>query len=64
VVDNGARPNQRVVTGVLTGIAGAVAAAQLGGPAMVIVGQVVALRDNLAWFDGAAQPVAERDRRQ
>ena len=47
VIDNGTRPNQRVVTGTLATIAGLVDAARLPGPAMIIVGTVVTLRDKL-----------------
>lgn len=49
VIDNGTRPNQRVVTGTLATIAERVAAAELPGPAIIIVGTVVSLRDKLAW---------------
>lgn len=47
VVDNGTRPNQRVVTGTLSDIAARVAEAGLKGPAMIIVGTVVTLREKL-----------------
>jgi uroporphyrin-III C-methyltransferase/precorrin-2 dehydrogenase/sirohydrochlorin ferrochelatase len=47
VVDNGTRPNQRVVTGTLATIATLVGEAGLKGPAMIIVGTVVTLRDKL-----------------
>jgi uroporphyrin-III C-methyltransferase / precorrin-2 dehydrogenase / sirohydrochlorin ferrochelatase len=55
VVDNGTRPNQRVVTGTLDTIGAAVAAAGLEGPAMTIVGSVVSLHGKLAWFGGAGR---------
>ncbi len=55
VVDNGTRPNQCVVTGVLSDIAEKTAAAGLRGPAMVIVGTVVSLREKLAWFGAKAR---------
>lgn len=58
VVDNGARANQRVVTGTLRTIAAAARGAALRGPTIIIVGTVVALRDKLNWYgaDGGGQP--------
>jgi uroporphyrin-III C-methyltransferase/precorrin-2 dehydrogenase/sirohydrochlorin ferrochelatase len=58
VVDNGARVNQRVVTGTLRTIAANARAAALRGPTIIIVGTVVALRDKLNWYaaDGGAAP--------
>jgi uroporphyrin-III C-methyltransferase/precorrin-2 dehydrogenase/sirohydrochlorin ferrochelatase len=63
VVDNGARSNQRVVVGVLRDIAAKVAGADLKGPAMTIVGEVVRLREKLAWYrpeaaDASGQPLS------
>jgi cob(I)alamin adenosyltransferase len=45
-------PEQRVVTGTLATLAAEVARAALdpAAPALIIVGEVVALRDRLAWF--------------
>jgi uroporphyrinogen III methyltransferase/synthase len=53
-VQNGTRPDQRTVIGTLATIAGDAAAAEIGSPAIVIVGGVVALRERLQWFDNAA----------
>jgi len=53
VVDNGTRANQQVVTAPLGQLADAVAKAELPGPAIVIVGSVVTLRDRLSWFKQA-----------
>ncbi len=50
VVDNGARANQRVVTGTLRTIAAKARDAALRGPTIIIVGTVVALRDKLNWY--------------
>jgi uroporphyrin-III C-methyltransferase/precorrin-2 dehydrogenase/sirohydrochlorin ferrochelatase len=47
IVDNGTRPNQRVVTGTVETIAGLAARAELQGPAIIILGTVVTLRDKL-----------------
>ncbi|MBC7460358.1 MAG: uroporphyrinogen-III C-methyltransferase [Thermoleophilia bacterium] len=42
---------QRTVTGSLAAIGSLVARAQLPSPAIIVVGEVVALRDNLDWFE-------------
>ena len=49
VIENGTRPDQRVVTATLETVAQKVAEAELKGPAMIIVGSVVRLRDVLNW---------------
>lgn len=51
VVQWAARPEQRVVTGTLATIAGIVRAEGITNPALVIVGEVVSLREELRWFD-------------
>jgi uroporphyrin-III C-methyltransferase/precorrin-2 dehydrogenase/sirohydrochlorin ferrochelatase len=51
VIDNGTRRRQRVATGTLADIAEKTAAAGLKGPAIIIIGTVVTLRDRLAWFE-------------
>jgi len=50
VVDNGTRANQSVVTGDLGNIAARVAESGIKGPALIIIGSVVSLRDELKWF--------------
>jgi uroporphyrin-III C-methyltransferase/precorrin-2 dehydrogenase/sirohydrochlorin ferrochelatase len=55
VVDNGTRPNQRVITGTLASIAQQVADAGFKGPSMIIIGTVVTLRDKLGWFNRASE---------
>ncbi len=50
VVDNGTRKNQQVITAPLGELADAVAKAEFLGPAVVIVGSVVTLRERLSWF--------------
>jgi uroporphyrin-III C-methyltransferase/precorrin-2 dehydrogenase/sirohydrochlorin ferrochelatase len=49
-VDNGTRPNQRVITGTIADIAARATEAGLKGPSMILIGSVVTLRDKLAWF--------------
>jgi uroporphyrinogen III methyltransferase/synthase len=51
VVENGTRPNQRTVVATLASIADAVEREGLGAPAVAIVGDVVELRERIAWFD-------------
>lgn len=45
------RPDQRVVTGTLGDLAAQMAQAALKPPALIIVGEVVRLRDKLDWFE-------------
>jgi uroporphyrin-III C-methyltransferase len=49
IVDNGARPNQRVVVGDIESLAPAAREAGLRGPTIIILGSVVTLRDRLDW---------------
>ncbi|MCB1364041.1 MAG: uroporphyrinogen-III C-methyltransferase, partial [Rhodobacteraceae bacterium] len=49
VIRNGTRPDQQVVSGTLADIAGRVAGAGLKSPAMILIGSVVTLRDQLNW---------------
>ncbi len=50
VVENGTRPNQKVVTGTIASIAEDARTAGIKGPALIIIGTVVRLRQKLAWF--------------
>jgi uroporphyrinogen III methyltransferase/synthase len=47
----GTLPTQRVVSAPLGELAAAVEAAGLGAPAVVVVGEVVSLREALAWYE-------------
>jgi uroporphyrinogen III methyltransferase/synthase len=51
VIQWGARPEQRVVTAPLDRIAAVALAAGLKNPAIILVGEVATLRDQLAWYD-------------
>lgn len=51
VVEWGARPEQRSVTGTLATIAAVVRERGLGSPALVIVGEVVDLKPQLDWYE-------------
>ena len=54
IVQQGTTPQQRTVTGTLTTLPERAAAAQLHAPTLIIIGEVVKLRDKLAWFEGKA----------
>ena len=58
VVEQGTTAKQRVVAATLADLAPRVAAAGLQSPSLIIVGEVVALREELAWFQavGDAAP--------
>jgi uroporphyrinogen III methyltransferase / synthase len=51
VIQWGTRTDQKVVTGTLTDIEGRVKKARLGPPAIIVVGEVVRLRDKLNWYE-------------
>jgi uroporphyrinogen III methyltransferase/synthase len=51
VVQDGTRPTQRTCVGTLATIHDAMKRAGLGAPAVVVIGDVVKLREHIAWFD-------------
>ncbi|MEO3947174.1 uroporphyrinogen-III C-methyltransferase [Gorillibacterium sp. CAU 1737] len=51
VIRWGTRPEQRTVTGTLASIVERVEEAGLESPAIILVGEVVSLRDKLAWYE-------------
>jgi uroporphyrin-III C-methyltransferase/precorrin-2 dehydrogenase/sirohydrochlorin ferrochelatase len=51
-IENGTRADQRVVVATLAGLADAIAVRRLDGPALVVIGSVVGLRERLDWFSG------------
>ncbi|QFT22214.1 Siroheme synthase [Pseudomonas sp. THAF187a] len=53
LVQQGTTQNQRVFTGTLDSLPQLVAEHEVHAPTLVIVGEVVTLRDKLAWFEGA-----------
>ncbi len=64
IVDNATRAAQRVVVGTLGTLAAKARQAELGGPAIIIIGTVVTLRDKLDWRPQAElHSPAERDPR-
>jgi uroporphyrin-III C-methyltransferase / precorrin-2 dehydrogenase / sirohydrochlorin ferrochelatase len=50
VIENGTRADQRVFTGQLNQLASLVAQHQVQSPALLIIGEVVALQQKLNWF--------------
>ncbi len=51
IVQHGTRPSQRTVTGVLGNLPQLAESANLRAPTLIIVGEVVTLRDELRWFE-------------
>ncbi len=52
LIQQGTTSNQRVFTGTLGDLPERVASQQVQAPTLIIVGEVVQLRDKLAWFEG------------
>ncbi|UCJ15426.1 siroheme synthase CysG [Pseudomonas sp. MM211] len=55
LVQQGTTENQRVFTGTLANLPDLVAQHEVHAPTLVIIGEVVQLRDKLAWFEGAQE---------
>lgn len=53
LIQQGTTENQRVFTGTLANLPDLVARHEVHAPTLVIVGEVVLLREKLAWFEGA-----------
>jgi uroporphyrinogen III methyltransferase/synthase len=51
VIQDGTRPTQKTAVGTLETIAGIVETSGLEAPAIVVIGEVVRLREELRWFD-------------
>ena len=57
LIQQGTTSNQRVFTGTLADLPTLVAEHEVHAPTLVIVGEVVLLREKLAWFEGAQAQV-------
>ncbi|RJG11131.1 uroporphyrinogen-III C-methyltransferase [Pseudomonas cavernicola] len=57
LIQQGTTAKQRVFTGTLANLPELVAQHEVHAPTLVIVGEVVTLRDKLAWFEGAQEQV-------
>lgn len=58
LVEEGTSPAQRVITGTLQDLSEKVSAAAVTGASLVIVGEVVKLREQLRWFGEPLKPVS------
>lgn len=58
ILENGTRPEQRVFTGTLGQLAALIEQHQVQSPALLVIGEVVALQKKLAWY-GAQTPRAQ-----
>ena len=58
IIDKGTRDQQQVITASLGTLAGEAADADLSGPAVIIVGSVVTLREKRSWY----RPAHREDR--
>jgi len=58
ILENGTRPEQRVFTGTLGQLATSIEQHQVQSPALLVIGEVVALQQKLAWY-GAQAPRAQ-----
>ena len=56
-IENGTRPEQRVVTGTLDALAAITREASIRSPALLVVGETAALAGSLAWFGATAATV-------
>jgi uroporphyrin-III C-methyltransferase/precorrin-2 dehydrogenase/sirohydrochlorin ferrochelatase len=61
IIAQGTTANQRVITATLATICGAASDAKFESPALLIVGEVVALHSTLAWFGSAGVDVGAGD---
>jgi len=50
ILENGTRPEQRVITGTLEQLAGLIEQHQVQSPALLVIGEVVSLQSKLAWY--------------
>ena len=57
IIDNGTRPNQRVAVCTVSDLHEVAEREELKGPAMIVIGSVVELRDKLRWFSEQDQSV-------
>ena len=58
IIQNGTLPNQKTVTGTLETIADILKSEPMESPALLIVGEVVRLRDHLQWFEAHSKKLS------
>jgi len=56
VISQGTTPRQQTVTGTLATIAALAGQARLPTPAVIVIGEVVTLREKVGWFEGSSGP--------
>src|SRR5699024_12167250 len=61
LVENGSRPEQRVLVGTLSNLTALAAAQQVQPPAILYVGEVAALAAEGCWFNGPALTLPEQE---
>jgi uroporphyrin-III C-methyltransferase/precorrin-2 dehydrogenase/sirohydrochlorin ferrochelatase len=61
IVEHGTRPEQRVVSGTIASLPQQAETANIDTPALIIVGQVVTLRNQLSWLQEKDSPQRHRD---
>ncbi|MGF1761861.1 uroporphyrinogen-III C-methyltransferase [Aliivibrio kagoshimensis] len=59
LIENGCCPQQRVITGTLSQLSSLVSRHQVKSPALIMVGEVVSLADQLQWFSTYSDANAE-----
>ncbi|HEV3472855.1 MAG TPA: SAM-dependent methyltransferase, partial [Actinomycetota bacterium] len=59
VVENGTLAVQRVISAPLADLPSAVALGEVESPAIAVIGDVVSMRDEIAWFEDSAAPRLE-----
>jgi uroporphyrin-III C-methyltransferase / precorrin-2 dehydrogenase / sirohydrochlorin ferrochelatase len=60
VVENGTLESQRVISAPLEDLPSAVTMARVESPAIAVIGDVVSMRDEIAWFEGSTAPQLEQ----
>ena len=58
-INQGTRPEQRVLSTTLKCLAEDISTAQITGATLLVIGKVAGLADQLAWFPKAAMPDAQ-----
>ena len=59
LVAQGTRADQTVLTGTLESLPAAVSGADIKPPTLIIIGEVVRLREQLAWFEAQREPLTD-----
>lgn len=58
VIEQGTCPRQRVVTGELDGLPDLIRESRIAPPALIVIGDVVRLHDELEWFPSTVAPIS------